>query len=182
MTLVETPREALGGAIRDLVSAVEAAGSANDWTLLGNGAAALDWTENEQPSGWGDQPLQDAYRTGTLLWYLVHDDALAIADLLDAGRGIGLLAASRPLAEASARCELLLRHHTAPEVRVRRMVNERLHALHEDWRYAKDLPVVDSSWQMNTCKRLIDVGERDFGMAVGRPDGIGTHETMLSKP
>lgn len=166
----ETPREALAGSIRDLLGAVDEAGGAEDWTLRPSGPASRDCLANEQPSGWGTHPLRDAYQTGTMLWYVAYHDALAVADLLDSGRGIGLLVVSRSLAEASARCEMLMRFGTMPELRIRRMINERLYALHEDWRYTKDVPALDSSWQIPTCERLIDVGVYEFGLPVQRPN------------
>lgn len=147
MTTVESARGALAGAIRDLVTAVEGEGSAKGWDFRPDGPAAKDWTANEQPPGWGDEPLQDAYRTGALGWYLVVDEALSVADLLESGRTLGLLSASRSLAEPAARCGLLLRTATEPAVRIRHMINERLYALYEDWRFADGVPQLDSSWQ-----------------------------------
>lgn len=170
VTQIRLPRQALADGVREVATTVEAAGHANDWGFLSDSPAVTDWTANEQPSGWGPQPLQDAYRTGALGWYVVVEQALAVADLLDTGRNLGLLAASRALAEASARSELLLRPDTAPEVRIRRMINERLHALHEDWRYTSDVPELDSSWQMPTANKLLDVAEQEFILTVQRPN------------
>ncbi len=69
---------------------------------------------NEAPSGWGQEPLQDAYRTGAICWYVVADQALSVADLLDSGRTFGLLSSSRSLAEAACRSAYLLTDDVDP--------------------------------------------------------------------
>jgi hypothetical protein len=87
MPRIESPRGALAGAVRALVAAVEDEGVISDWEFAADAPARVDWVANEQASGWGDRPLQDAYRTGAILWYVVADQALSVADLLDSGRG-----------------------------------------------------------------------------------------------
>jgi hypothetical protein len=169
VAVVESVHGSLAGAVRDLVWAVRDVGDAHAWDFRPAGPSASDWAAREQPSGWGEQPLQDAYRTGALLWYVVGEQALGVADLLDAQRSLALLSASRPLAESAARCWWLLAPDTAPEERIQRMINDRLYALHEDWRLAKDIPQLDDSWQMATANALIDVAVTEFSLPVLRP-------------
>jgi hypothetical protein len=49
------------------------------------------------------------------------------------------------------------------------VVNERLFALHEDWRFAADVPELDDSWQMVTANRIVDTAETEFQLPVRRP-------------
>ncbi len=168
-TVIESLREALAGAIRALVAEVNRAGDSNNWDFTPDSPAVTDWDAHERASGWGDEPLQDAYRTGAILWYVVNDQALAVADLLDSARSLALLSASRPLGEAAARSWLLLTTSVDPDERIRRMINERLYALHEDWRYTSAVAALDSSWQMVTANRLLDVAESEHHLATERP-------------
>jgi hypothetical protein len=168
---VESLREALASALRQFLLQVEKAGDEARWDFLPDSPATADRQANEQPSGWGDRPLEDAYRTGSMFWYVAYDHALGVADLLDSGRSLALLSASRPVAEASARGWLLLATNLDPDERIRRMINERLYALHQDWLQAKPIPELDSSWQQTTATRLLDVAEAEYGLRAKRPDG-----------
>jgi hypothetical protein len=100
--MIEMELEALAAGVDELVTAVRAAGDNAAWDFDTAGPAAADWAANEQPSGWGNEPLEDAYRTGALLWNLVADQALSTAVLLRAGRPLGGLAQGRALAESCA--------------------------------------------------------------------------------
>src|ERR1700753_1553464 len=142
---LETSRVALARSIRDLVVCVRQCGDTQDWAFRADGPAALDWLGDNSPNRRDPQPLEDAYRTGGLFWNLVSDLALSVADLLETERRIGALVASRSLAEAAARMWYLLEDNLAPTERIRRVVNDRLSGLHEDWRMAKDEPLLDST-------------------------------------
>ena len=168
--VVESLRGALAAALREVVAETRRTAQDGDWEFSPGSPAVVDWETHESPSGWGAQPLQDAYRTGALIWYLVADHALGVADLLDSGRSIALLSASRPLAESAARSWFLLATNVDASERVRRMVNERLFALHEDWRFASTAPELDSSWQRDTALRLVEVAESEYGLLVQKPD------------
>lgn len=158
MASLETPREALANAIRVLVTSVERAGEIARWNFAVDSPAAVDWHRNEVLCGWGNQPLQDAYRTGAIGWYLLSDQALSVADLLDSGRAFGLLSASRSLAEAACRSAYLLAEDVDPTSRMCRMINERLYALFEYHRFVSEVPGADATWQQRAADDLIDAG------------------------
>jgi hypothetical protein len=42
------------------------------------------------------------------------------------------------------------------------MVNERLYALHEDWRFASTAPELDNSWQRATAIRLVETAASEL--------------------
>jgi hypothetical protein len=80
---IEIPQEALATSIRDVVAAVRHTADAHGWEFTPASPARADWTAYDQPSNpWGAQVLEDAYRTGSMFWYLMGDQALAVADLL----------------------------------------------------------------------------------------------------
>ena len=153
--LIDTPLAALASSLREFLASVEDLREANDGQFLDDAPAAVDWATNERPSEWGDQPLQDSYRTGALYWYLVREQTHAVCALLDAGAAIGILSAARALAEASPRCWWLLAIDVPPDERTRRMINDRLHGLYEDYRFAVNVPELDSTWQRIVRDRLL---------------------------
>lgn len=169
----------LAESIRAVVTAVERLRIANDGQFLSDSPAVSDWQTNEQVGGWGDQPLQDVYRTGSLYWYLIRDQARAVATLLDGGHTIALMSAARALAEPSARGWYLLAPDLPPDERTRRLVNDRLHALFEERRFAKALPGLDTSWQRDHRDRLLRIAA-DMGLQVTQ-EGGGSHAYVGEK-
>lgn len=147
MAVLDSPRSALADGMRSLVAAVEQTGQEENWLLRVDSPAATDWAQNERPCGSELQPLQDAYQTGMVGWYNVADQALSVADLLESGRTLGVLAGSRALAEAACRSAYLLADEVTPTERIGRLFNDRLYALHEQGRFAAAIPGVDDTWQ-----------------------------------
>jgi hypothetical protein len=121
----------LADSIDALVASVAEPGKAADWEFTDASPARLDWIANELPGAWGDRPLQDAYRTGLLSWWLVADHALALADAIRADRALAYLSLARGLADACVRSWFLLELEVPPKERVRRLMNDRLHAMFE---------------------------------------------------
>ena len=114
--------------------------------------------------------MQDAYWTGTIGWYNVADQALSVADLLESGRTLGVLAGSRALAEAACRSAYLLADDVTPIERIGRLFNDRLHALNEQRRFAAEIPGVDDSWQRPAADDLI-AAATSLGLATEAPRG-----------
>lgn len=170
MSVLDSPRSALADGMRSLVAAVEQAGQEENWLLRADSPAATDWAQNERPCGSEQQPLQDAYRTGTIGWYNVADQALSIADLLESGRTLGVLAGSRTLAEAACRSAYLLADDATPTERIGRLFNDRLHALQEQRRFAAVIPGADDSWQRPAADNLIAAATA-LGLATEAPRG-----------
>jgi hypothetical protein len=143
----QPPLAALADSIREFVGAVEAVGSSEDWEFLPNGPAARDWANEPMAGPWSNQPLQDAYRTGSVLWPVVADQALALADLLaPPGRPFAVMSVARSLAEAATRLWLLIEPLPPAAERVRRSMNDRLYAMFEERVLSADLPGVDLTW------------------------------------
>lgn len=168
VALFDSPRSALADGLRSLVAAVEQTGQGENWLLRLDSPAATDWVQNERPCRSEPQPLQDAYQTGTIGWYNVADQALSVADLLESGRTLGVLAASRALAEAACRSAYLLADDVAPTHRIGRLFNDRLYALHEQRRFAAAIPGVDDAWQRPAAADLI-AAATELGLPIEAP-------------
>ena len=163
--MIESSLDGLSASIRDLIDACERTGRRHDWRFEPTGAASREWAIHEMPGPFGTQPLEDAYRTGSLLWYAVADSGRGLADVLSSRRPLAMLSMARATAEASARCWYLLEHGPSPEERVRRMVNDRLHALDEDGRLAVSAGAEDTEWQQSATDALLD-GANELGLEV----------------
>jgi hypothetical protein len=176
---LETTRDALANSVTDLVHSVQAAGQSASWDFLEGSPGRVDWETNEQANDRDQQPLQDAYRTGSLYWNLVSDQALALAELIQNGRTIGLLSESRALAESSSRMWYLLAPDLPATERIRRVVNDRLSALFEDWRMSKDEARLDATWQPQVRDSLVEAYSK-AGFTVARQ--LGSSAAHLGEP
>lgn len=127
----------LAAAIDDVIVAVRQAADADGWDFTAESPAVEDWSTRELPGEWGPEPLQDAYRTGLVLWWYISDAALALIDAIRNDRPFAYVSLARAVAEASARSWYLLQPGIAPLERVRRLMNDRLFATferHTMWR------------------------------------------------
>lgn len=76
--------------------------------------------------------LQQAYQTGMVLWHSVIDHGHGLADLIDGRRTYAAMTVARAFAEAAARSWNFMERNASPHSRVERLLNDRLHAAHEN--------------------------------------------------
>jgi hypothetical protein len=157
------PLDGLAASILDFTDTVERVGSQSGWNFLTDGPATQEWQSEPLAGEWGAQPLQDAYKTGSVLWPVVFDHARALAMLLTAPAStFALLTTARGLAEASSRAWLYLEPEVEPSERVRRLMNDRLYAMFEERKLLRTVAGSDTSWAIEVRDAIHRTGE-SFG-------------------
>jgi hypothetical protein len=165
--MIDSPMQSLAGSVREFIATFAAVGELHHWDPEDGSPSVTDWSANELDAdpAWGPQPLQDAYRTGFLVWPAISDLALAFADLVDpCPHPYAVMAVARGLAEACGRAYYLLESDLDPAERVRRMLNDRQFGLLEQRLTARHMPIEIPAW-------LTDV--RDAIQAAAQKHNLG---------
>jgi len=77
--------------------------------------------------------LEQAYRTAMVLWHSIEDHGHGLSELIEARRTYSSMTLARSLGEGAARSWYMLEEvGVDPIERVRRLINERLYACHEN--------------------------------------------------
>ena len=115
--------------LRNLLIVITSVADSQHGDFADPSPARSDWQAAPPPM---QSDLQQAYQTGMVLWHAIIDHGHGLADLIDQRRTYAAMTIARSLAETAARSWNFLEQGVPPHARVERLLNDRLHAAHEN--------------------------------------------------